>query len=294
MGPMSALRPALLAVVFMAAVLIIVLVPAGLRLPAAHAQTAQTSATPGTTVAVLYFDYDGTAEDMGFLRKGLNQMLVTDLVGTPGITVVERVRLEEVLSELELNRKNKIDRTSAVRVGKLLGARYLVMGSYFDFKDTLHVAITVVDVETGAVVGGVRDHKAISEFWSLEQLLAARLGTVLRDKAVAAVPPATERAPGPVPRKRSPKPAKPRARPSSRPPSPAPGDATAATAAAKTPQAAVKKPISMHARIAARYGRGLDAMDRGDKQTARTELEAVLEEQPDFSAASVDLARLAL
>src|SRR5690606_13882782 len=95
---------------------------------------------------------------------------------------VERVRLEEVLTELELGRTSKIDRASAVRVGKLLGARYLVMGSYFDFKDHLHVAVTIVSVETGAVVGGVRDRKKTEDFWALEQHLAAELGKVIRDK----------------------------------------------------------------------------------------------------------------
>jgi predicted Zn-dependent protease len=67
------------------------------------------------------------------------------------------------------------------------------------------------------------------------------------------------------------------------------GAATTAVGA-KAPPA---KPKKLDARTAARYGRALDAMDRGDKDKARAELKRVLKEQPDFSLASLDLASLA-
>ncbi|MEZ4363030.1 MAG: CsgG/HfaB family protein [Kofleriaceae bacterium] len=256
-------------------------------------------AATGPTVAVLYFDYDGADDELGFLRKGLNQMLVTDLVGLPGITVVERARLEEVLAELKLHRSQVIDRKSAVRAGKLLGARYLVLGSYFVYKDDLNVHTTVVDVETGVVLGGVRDHRPTAEFGALEQLLAARLGELLRDKVVAPAAAAPKR-PAPTratPRRRSSSAAK-AAAPSaaSAAPSPAvtPSSPPSPVAGAPTSSAGAKpKPLEVHARTAARYGQGLDALDRGDTPAARAAFAAALKLQPDFAAASVDLARLA-
>src|SRR5215475_12839350 len=84
------------------------------------------------TVAVLYFDYEGKDADLALLRKGLAQMLISDLLGTPAIRVVERDRLQEVIAELKLQATNKIDQNTAVKAGKLLGARYLVLGGYFD------------------------------------------------------------------------------------------------------------------------------------------------------------------
>jgi TolB-like protein len=231
------------------------------------------------TLAVLYFDYDGSDAELGFLRKGLQQLLVTDLVGVAAVTVVERARLEEVLAELKLNRSTAIDRKAAVQVGKLLGARYLVLGSYFVFKNDLNVSATVVDVETGVVLGGARDHRQVEEFGALEQQLATRLADVLRDKVVA---------PTSAPAKR----AGPRRKPrdAGKPP---PGAAAQATATEASAPPSARKPTRVHARTAARYGQGLDALDHGDKAAARAAFEAVLKEQPDFSAASVDLARLA-
>src|ERR1700759_3401630 len=91
-------------------------------------------AAPDTrpTGAVLYFDYSGKDADMAVLKKGLAQMLISDLSALDGVRLVERDRLEEILAELKLAQSGKIDPATAAKVGKLLGARYMVLGGYFD------------------------------------------------------------------------------------------------------------------------------------------------------------------
>src|SRR5437763_761500 len=54
------------------------------------------------TVAILYFDYSGKDEQLGVLRKGLAQMLISDLSSQEAVRIVERDRLEEILKELKL------------------------------------------------------------------------------------------------------------------------------------------------------------------------------------------------
>jgi TolB-like protein len=83
------------------------------------------------------------------LKKGLAEMLITDVSGDPSITVVERNRLEEVIKELELQQTAKIDAATAQRVGKLLGAQYLVTGSLISQKASGRLDAHVVRVETG-------------------------------------------------------------------------------------------------------------------------------------------------
>ncbi|MCG8425303.1 MAG: hypothetical protein MJE77_46075 [Proteobacteria bacterium] len=218
-------------------------------------------ASQDVTVAVLYFDYNGTSEDMAFLRKGLAQMLVSDLVGTPGVTVVERMKLEQVLAELDLNRSKRIDRRSALRVGKLLGARYLVAGSYTVYKQTMILSLRVLEVETGKIVIGGQNHRGkFDEFWQMEQTVAAQLRAIMSERLTR--PRAASRRPG----KRN----------------------------AGTGKPGQKKPRkTLHAKTAARYGKALDAMDKGDKKAAKSELEAIVKDQPDFELASLDLASLA-
>lgn len=235
------------------------LVAAALLAPAlAAAGPGKASARP--TVAILYFDYDGSSEEMGFLRKGLTQMLVSDLIDVSEVEIVERVRLEEALAELELNRSRKIDPRSASRVGKLLGARYLVMGGYFDIAGTLRMDARVVAVETGKVVASIGKHSKVEEFMALEQHLASELARVFREL------PASARA------------SKARGN----------GRGAGARPARKKP----RRPRSLDARQAAAYGKALDALDQGDRGAAETILKDLVAAKPDFEVAAVDLASL--
>jgi TolB-like protein len=218
------------------------------------------------TIAILYFDYDGSSEEMGFLRKGLTQMLVSDLSEVTEVDIVERVRLQDAVEELELNRTNKIDQSSASRIGKLLGARYLVMGGYFDIAGTLRMDARVVEVETGKVVASLGKHGKAADFIDLEQYLAGELARVLRLQATPGKQPqvggtgsGTTDKPGDKTRPRRRKP---------------------------------RRPSSLDARQAAAYGRALDAVDRGDQAAAKTILEELVAKKPDFQIAALDLASL--
>jgi TolB-like protein len=131
------------------------------------------------TVAVLYFDYSGNDEELGVLRKGMAQMMISDLSALDAIQIVERDRLEEVLAELKLGQSGKIDAATAAKAGKLLGARYMVLGGYFDIKGALRVDARVVEVETGKVVQSVGATGETDDFLTLEQKLVNDLGGIL-------------------------------------------------------------------------------------------------------------------
>ena len=194
---------------------------------------------------------------MGFLRKGLTQMLVSDLSDVTEVDIVERARLQDAIEELELNRTNKIDKSSANRIGKLLGARYLVMGGYFDISGTLRMDARVVEVETGKVVASLGKHGKAADFIDLQQYLAGELTRVLRLQIAAGKPARAGTGDRPRPRPKKP-----------------------------------RRPSSLDARQAAAYGRALDAVDRGDPRAAETILEDLVAKKPDFQIAALDLASL--
>jgi TolB-like protein len=198
------------------------------------------------TVAVLYFDYSGKDADMAVLRKGLAQMLISDLSSLEGVRLVERDRLEEILAELKLGQSSKIDPASAARVGKLLGARYMVLGGYFDLMETLRADARVVEVETGKVVQSTGATGKPQDFLTVEQKLSEGIAKIL----------------------------------------------VAKTAQEAVPPAKVKPPAQLKTRTALRYSKALEAIDRGDKKTAKLELQEVVKEQPDFKLAKLDMDRL--
>jgi TolB-like protein len=151
------------------------------------------------TVAVLYFDYSGKNADMAVLRKGLAQMLISDLSTLDGVRLVERDRLEEILAELKLSQSGKIDPSSAAKIGKLLGARYMVLGGYFDLMETLRADARVVEVETGKVVQSIGAQGKPQDFLAVEQKLSEELAKILSTKttkmAANAPPPAKVKPP---------------------------------------------------------------------------------------------------
>jgi TolB-like protein len=209
------------------------------------------------TVAVLYFDYSGKDGEMAVLKKGLAQMMISDLSALDGVRLVERDRLEEILAELKLAQSGKIDAATAAKVGKLLGARYLVLGGYFDLMGTLRADARVVEVETGKVLQSTGAQGKPQDFLDLEQKLSANVAKILSAKATAAVVPET-------------------------------APATATAGATKPP----KPPAKLATKTALRYSKALDAKDRGDKATAKKELAAVVQEQPDFRLAQLDIDKL--
>ena len=130
------------------------------------------------TVAVLYFENQGNPE-LEPLKVGLAQMLITDLQGAENVTVVERAQLQAILDELELGHSGKVDPETAAQVGKLLGAEWMLMGSYFEMMGTLRIDARLVKVETGEIVHAAGRDGASTGFMNMERELAAEFRTEL-------------------------------------------------------------------------------------------------------------------
>ncbi|BBO70888.1 hypothetical protein DSCA_48180 [Desulfosarcina alkanivorans] len=83
---------------------------------------------PENSVSVLYFSNSTGRPDLDALQKGLAYMLATDLSSIKSLLVVERVKLQALVEEMDLGVSGLVAADSAPRVGRLLGARFLVSG----------------------------------------------------------------------------------------------------------------------------------------------------------------------
>jgi TolB-like protein len=140
------------------------------------------------TVAISYFDNNSGRPDLDPLAKGLADMLINDLVGLEGLRVVERPKLNLVLTELELSQSRFIDPATALKLGRGLAARYVITGSYTAAGETLRLDARVLEVETGAVLAGESAGGKLQDFFRLEQELATRLIPALRGATRGAAP----------------------------------------------------------------------------------------------------------
>lgn len=64
----------------------------------------------------------------------LSDMLTNELVATGSFTVVERAKLEPVLREQDLADYGRVKKGTGAKIGKLTGAKYLVLGSVSAFE----------------------------------------------------------------------------------------------------------------------------------------------------------------
>ncbi len=88
-------------------------------------------------VAVIEFKNETTAPwwQNGVGRE-LSDMLSNELLGTGVFKVVERKKLDSVLTEQDLGASGRVSRRTAAKMGKLTGAQYLITGSVSSFEQS--------------------------------------------------------------------------------------------------------------------------------------------------------------
>ncbi len=152
--------------------------------------TAGTQESPA--LAVLYFDNNSGDSELDVLSKGFADMLITDLSSTGVVTVVEREKLQALLQEVKVQRNKFFDRKTAVKLGKGLGARYVVSGSFMQVKPLLRIDVRLIEVATSKVILATQVKGATESVFDLEQQLVSNFMEKLNHRFSAARLPATK------------------------------------------------------------------------------------------------------
>jgi len=107
------------------------------------------------TLGVLDFDNNSLADQQRLepLRQGLAQMFSSELGQLQALRLVERANLHRVIEEMKLAQAGMIDEKTAQEVGKLAGAKYLLLGSFIYLPNgKMRVDTRIVEVETGRIL----------------------------------------------------------------------------------------------------------------------------------------------
>ena len=150
-------------------------------------------------VAVLPFEFQGGEDRFQPLGRGLAEMVTTDLTHIRRLKLVERVRLQALLDELELAQSDYVDQSTAPRVGRLLGAGRLVSGSYLVTQDEqLRLDLTLASlVDSGEIPDADAQTGALDQLFQLQKELVYRvvdlLDIELTDRERAAIEPVPTR-----------------------------------------------------------------------------------------------------
>src|SRR3989442_520460 len=100
-------------------------------------------------IAVLPFrELDGRATVLGTY---MSEALVTQLVNSGNLEVVERTMLDRIVGELKLGESGLIDPTTAKRVGQVAGVDAIVTGTITDLESYVAVNCRLIDAATGRI-----------------------------------------------------------------------------------------------------------------------------------------------
>lgn len=123
------------------------------------------------TVAVLPFVNSaiGAANtELQPLSKGIADLLIMELAQNTGIRLVERENIERIIAEQNLARDGRVDDATAARIGRLLGAKHIITGSFVtDRSGTMVLTIKTIDVETSRIAWTHMDRDRTDNFLAL-------------------------------------------------------------------------------------------------------------------------------
>ncbi|HOO39458.1 MAG TPA: CsgG/HfaB family protein [Deltaproteobacteria bacterium] len=143
-------------------------------------ETGLEAESAGNTLAVLYFHNKSGDAGLNPLQKGLAFMLMTDLSQVDGIVLVERVKLQALVEEMDLGVSGLVAPDSAPRVGRLLGARFLVGGDLQGSKSELGIASDVLEVPGQRLAGSPLSEGDLPRIFEVEKELLFAIIDILR------------------------------------------------------------------------------------------------------------------
>ena len=130
-------------------------------------------------IAVLPFDNSGSygqdKENFDALQKGIAGMLISELAANPAARVVEREQIEKLLAEQSLGASGKVTPETAAKIGKLVGARYVIAGTFIDFYGDFRIDARIINVETSEIVKVESDRMQRDHLFDIIRTVAARL-----------------------------------------------------------------------------------------------------------------------
>ena len=147
----------------------------------AREQALNVDSIPKGTIGVPPFHVDVRDTILEPLSYGLADLLMTDLARSKELRVVDRLQLDALLRELDLAEAGRVDSLAAPRVGKLVGARHLVLGSLSQplgderRNDRLYIDMRIADVPFSELQNPVSTQAPLADILDAEKELAFRL-----------------------------------------------------------------------------------------------------------------------
>ena len=96
--------------------------------------------------------------------------LIAALVGQNRFQVVERDKLDLILQEQKLSRSDLIDRSTALRLGRLVAAHTVITGSIIETRTGIEIVARMIDTETSEIIATEDVYNEVKDLPALRSL----------------------------------------------------------------------------------------------------------------------------
>jgi curli biogenesis system outer membrane secretion channel CsgG len=112
-------------------------------------------------------------------------MLSTEFAQNPALRVVDRSQIRQLLAEQDLGAQGRVDASTAAKIGKVVGAKWVILGGFIDFYGDFRVDIRIVNVETSEIL---KTEKARDKRENLYAMVTSVSNAITRGVNLPALP----------------------------------------------------------------------------------------------------------
>lgn len=139
-------------------------------------------------VAVLYFENNSIGKDHSDydgVGKGMAEILINDLAQNSNVQIVERERVQALLVEQNLVKSGAVSPETAIRVGKIIGAQYMITGGFMsDGRGNFVLTARTINVQSSAIGNPTRINAKGDDVLGMIAQLSAKLTTEMKIPAL--------------------------------------------------------------------------------------------------------------
>ncbi len=127
---------------------------------------------PPNTIAVTDFDGSHLSEETAPIARGLAELTAADLSKIESLQLVERLKIETLMKELELGEDGAVSAEDAPRLGRLLGSSRIVTGGVLDLgEDRVRLDGAIVSVRDSSASLPEPSEGELRKFFDLQKEL---------------------------------------------------------------------------------------------------------------------------
>lgn len=145
-------------------------------------------------IAIVDFRNTSPDDELDYLQKTIPESISTTMAKGGRLEIVERSRLQEALTEMEMSELGIVDESRAAEIGRAVGANAILVGSFVSIGGTLRINARLIDVQTSRIIKAetVQGQVGPEIFNLMDQMASSMeiqlLGEATPEPAVAVAP----------------------------------------------------------------------------------------------------------